>query len=177
MDVRDIRDTLLSIDEEASLTFGQPSRKFDVVIAGGSAFMLHDITKRPVTHDIDILSMDRRLAEIISHYPEVNGAMSAFLDCIPYNYEDRLIELPLVTNAIRYYTPSLEDLAVMKLYAWRPNDISDLTSREFLDRIDWDILHHLIFDPEEARASSPSDRLYGELIAAYQKLRKEHGPQ
>lgn len=83
--------------------------------------------------------------------------MSAFLNCIPYNYEDRLIELPLVTNAITYYTPSLEDLAVMKLYAWRPNDISDLTSKEFLDRVDWDILHRLIFDPEEARASSPSD--------------------
>ena len=69
MDVRDIRDTLLSIDEEAALTFDQPSRKFNVVIAGGSAFMLHEITKRPVTHDIDVLSMDRRLAEIISHLP------------------------------------------------------------------------------------------------------------
>lgn len=116
--------------------------------------MVHEITKRPVTHDIDVLFMDRRLAEIISHYPEVNGAMSAFLNCIPYNYEDRLIELPLVTNAITYYTPSLEDLAIMKLYAWRPNDISDLTSKEFLDRVDWDILHRLIFDPEEARAFS-----------------------
>lgn len=157
MDVCDIRDTLLSIDEEAALTFDQPSRKFDVVIAGGSTFMLHENTKRPVTHDIDVLFMDRRLAEIISHYPEVNGAMSAFLNCIPYNYEDRLIELLLVTNAITYYTPSLEDLAVMKLYAWRPNDISDLTSKEFLDRVDWDILHRLIFEPEEARASSPSD--------------------
>ena len=177
MNTRDIKATLLSIDEEATLTFGQPSRKFDVVIAGGSAFMLHGITRRPVTHDIDILSMNRQLAEIISHYPEINGAMSAFLDCIPYNYEDRLIKLPLATNAITYYTPSLEDLAVMKLYAWRPNDISDLTSKAFLDRVDWDMLHHLIFDPDEARASSPSDRLYGELIAAYQKLRKEYGPQ
>lgn len=82
MDVCDIRDTLLSIDEEATLTFDQPSRKFDVVTAGGSAFMLHEITKRPATHDIDVLFMDRRLAEIISHYPEVNGAMSAFLNCI-----------------------------------------------------------------------------------------------
>ena len=140
-----------------------------LVIAGGSAFILHEVTNRPVTHDVDILNADSRLKGIIRNYPELNGDIAAFCDAIPYNYEDRLVALDIVTRAIGYYVPSLEDLAVMKLYAWRPNDIADLTNPLFLQQIDWDMLEHLVFDDHEAKASCLSERRYLEMVATYRQ--------
>lgn len=117
--------------------------------------MLNDVTNRSVTHDIDVFEADRCLREIIARYPEVNGMAVAYCNQMPFNYEDRLIPLEIGAHFIRYFTPSLEDLAVMKLYAYRPNDIVDLHRRTFIDRLDWDLLERLIFDEGEALSSSP----------------------
>ena len=97
----------------------------------------------------------------------------AYCNQMPFNYEDRLIPLEIGARFIRYFTPSLEDLAVMKLYAYRPNDIVDLHSRAFIDRLDWDLLELLIFDEGEALASSPSERSYQEMVCAYRQYKKE----
>ena len=67
----------------------------------------------------------------------------------------------------------MEDLAVMKLYAFRPNDIIDLHSQAFVDRLDWGLLERLIFDEREALASSPSERSYQEMVCAYRQYKKE----
>ena len=64
----------------------------------------------------------------------------AYCNQMPFNYEDRLIPLDIGARFIRCFTPSLEDLAVMKLYAFRPNDIIDLHSQAFVDRLDWGLL-------------------------------------
>ncbi len=60
----------------------------------------------------------------------------AYCNQMPFNYEDRLIPLDIGARFIRYFTPSLEDLAVMKLYAYRPNDIIDLHSQAFATLIE-----------------------------------------
>ena len=137
---QDLEQTLLGIDEEAELEIGPRDDRPSVVLVGGSAFMLNDVTNRSVTHDIDVFEADRCLREIIARYPEVNGMAVAYCNQMPFNYEDRLIPLDIGARFIRYFTPSLEDLAVMKLYAYRPNDIVDLHSRAFIDRLDWDLL-------------------------------------
>lgn len=135
--------------------------------------MLNDVTNRSVTHDIDVFEADRCLREIIARYSEVNGMAVAYCNQMPFNYENRLIPLEIGAHFIRYFTPSLEDLAVMKLYAYRPNDIVDLHSRAFIDRLDWDLLERLIFDEGEALASSPSERSYQEMVCAYRQYKKE----
>ena len=135
--------------------------------------MLNDVTNRSVTHDIDVFEADRCLREIIARYPEVNGMAVAYCNQMPFNFEDRLIPVDIGVRFIRYFTPSLEDLAVMKLYAYRPNDIVDLHSRAFIDRLDWDLLERLIFDEGEALASSPSERSYQEMVCAYRQYKKE----
>lgn len=168
--------TLMLIDEEASLVLNsdQPEEKPSVVIVGGGAFVLRDLTSRPSTHDIDVFMVDERLREIISHYPEVNGAVMAYMDSIPYNFEDRLLEIPIETTTVVFKTPSIEDLAVMKLYGWRPNDIADLTSKSFLDRVDWDLLDRLVYGDDEARASALTPRRYEEMVSIYEEYRKEY---
>ena len=70
---QDLEQTLLGIDEEAELEIGPRDDRPNVVLVGGSAFMLNDVTNRSVTHDIDVFEADRCLREIIARYPEVNG--------------------------------------------------------------------------------------------------------
>lgn len=53
------------------------------------------------------------------------------------------------------------------------NDIIDLHSQAFVDRLDWGLLERLIFDEGEALASSPSERSYQEMVCAYSQYKKE----
>ena len=58
---------LLTMDEEATLLLGTDGRRFPVVIVGGSAFLLHDLTNRPTTHDVDVLSCHAALRGVLAH--------------------------------------------------------------------------------------------------------------
>ena len=166
---------LLTMDEEAALLLGEGGKRHPVVIAGGSAFLLHDLTNRPTTHDVDVLSCHAALRGVLANYAAVNGAVAAYADQIPYNFEDRLVRLDLPTKAIDFMTPSVEDLAVMKLYGWRPNDQQDLESPAMLEAIDWDRLDQLVHDPDEAQASALSPRRYREMAAIYDDYARKHG--
>lgn len=174
LDTVGLRETLLGIDEEAWLTFGDAREKLDVVIAGGCAFILRGLTRRPVTHDIDVLEVDARLQQILEGYFVVNEAVSAFSDSIPYGYEDRLEDMLPETRCVRFYAPSLEDLIVMKLYAWRPNDVADLTSDIVLQTVDWDLLERLVYAKDEAIASCLCDRRYREMVATYEQYKSRY---
>ena len=92
---QDLEQTLLGIDEEAELEIGPRDDRPSVVLVGGSAFMLNDVTNRSVTHDIDVFEADRCLREIIARYPEVNGMAVAYCNQMPFNYEDRLIPVDI----------------------------------------------------------------------------------
>lgn len=170
-DMAALRETLLDIDEEAWLTFGDMREKLDVVIAGGCAFILRGLTRRPVTHDIDVLEVDARLQQILAGYFMVNGSISAHSDSIPYGYEGRLEDMLPETRCVRFLAPSLEDLIVMKLYASRPHDVSDLTSDAVLGALDWELLERLVYGEDEARASCLRDRRYQEMTAAYEQYK------
>ncbi len=172
MNKDELVDMLLSIDEEASLTIGATTTKSNVVIVGGAAFLLHDLTKRKATHDVDILQADTVIRGIIGQYANANGAVSAYMDHLPYQFEDRLMPIDLETKAIQYLTPSIEDLVVMKLYAERPNDVQDIDSAAKYGGIDWALLDKLINDPDEARASALSMRRYDEMLGAYERFRE-----
>lgn len=167
-----LSEVLKTIDEEAELVLGVPARPYRVVIVGGSAFMLNGLTRRQTTHDIDVLEAALKLKPILARYRMVNSAVSAYLDTLPYNFEDRLVKLPVKGKVVEFLSPSLEDLAVMKLYAWRPNDQADLTSPEVIASMDWDLLDKLVNDPDEAAASVLSERRYQEMLVAYREYRR-----
>ena len=167
--------TLLRIDEEADLLLAESRHHPQVVIVGGSALMLADLTSRPATHDIDVLQCDAAVREVIAAHRVANGAVAAYLDHVPYNFEDRLVPLPLPARRIRFMRPSLEDLAVMKLYAWRPTDQEDLESPQLLRQINWDLMDELVHGEEEARASALSPRRYREMAGLYDDYARRHG--
>ena len=175
MQKTDLEEMLLSIDEEAYLLLGAANPKPKVVIVGGAAFLLRDLTPRKVTHDIDIYHADDAVAEVLASYPALNGAVVAYFDQIPYNFEDRLISLDLPTRTIDFVTPSVEDLVVMKLYAERPNDTQDIDGAVRVGSVDWDLLEELVYGRNEARASALSERRYREMTEAYQRMKERFG--
>ena len=162
---------LQGIDEEAALLLGVSSNKARVILVGGAAFMLRDLTTRQATHDIDVLSADAVVRGIIASYPEVNGGVAAFADQIPYNFEDRLVRLNLSTQAIDFFAPSTEDLVVMKLYAQRPNDVQDIDGAIASGQMDWELLETLVYGDDEAKASCLVERHYEEMVRAYETIK------
>jgi len=48
-----------------------------------------------------------------------------------YNYEDRIKALPIESRKINFYTASLEDIVIAKLYSSRPSDIIDIGKNQF----------------------------------------------
>ncbi len=149
----------------------------DMVIVGGAAFMCDGLTERELTQDIDVIEASEPVAKCIPQIPEINTSCAVFLDCLPYGYEDRLVEIPISLTSIRVFRPSLEDLVVMKLRSYRDHDIEDITSPEVLRRIDWEQLQHLIYDPDEAKASCMADIDYKMLVAKYEDYRRQWGPE
>lgn len=134
---------LLDVDEEVFLLHGEINPHPTVVIVGGAAFLLRDLTTRNVTHDIDVFVADSVVRQVMASYPNINGAVSSYADQIPYNFEDRLVPINIPCRTIDYMTPCTEDLAVMKLYASRPNDIQDIGGAAQRGLIDWGFLRNL----------------------------------
>ena len=175
MQRNELIDTLLKMDEEAQLVLGEPMPKPQVVIVGGAAFMLHDITPRKFTYDIDVYEVDESVSQILSQYPEVNGAVMAYTDQIPYNFEDRLSKLSIGSKTIDFVTPSIEDLIVMKLYAERPNDVQDIDGAAKAECFDWNLLEKLVYGKNEAAASALSETRYKEMTEAYERMKARCG--
>ncbi len=145
-----------------------------MVIVGGAAFMLAGLTDRTTTHDIDVIVADTAIARHMSDFEEMNTRCSVFLDCLPYGFEDRLMEIELGLSSITVLRPSLEDLVVMKLRASRGHDMEDITSQAVLSLIDWGLLDTLVYDPDEAQASCMSDIEYLSLTYRYKDYRRKY---
>jgi hypothetical protein len=165
--IKRIRD----FDEEARVRLNGCAPSASVVIMGGSAFVLSGLSDR-LTRDIDVLSVPRELTEILDAH-QMNTHVSAYIDSLPYNYENRLVDLYITNTFLQYLRPSIEDLIVTKLYAMRPPDVKDLSSPEVINQIDWNLLEHLIYNKDEAKASALNERRYDEMVQAYKYYKAE----
>lgn len=178
MDKVELKKRLLSIDQDAAILCGIQEEKFKVVVIGGAAFLASDLTSRQATDDIDIFEADRSVREILARDPNFNFQCNAYANCMPYNFEDRLRSVVLETKAISFLTPSLEDLAVLKLYRWEDRDMDDLTNPNFLGKLDWELLDYLVRDPDEAPASRTTkaelDQPYKNMLKNYQQYTERY---
>ena len=163
---------LLRFDEEARIVLEKYSVKPKVVIMGGSAFILTEHLDR-VTHDIDVLSLPRELYYVLGIH-NMNQQVSAYVDNLPQNYENRLVSLELGETLLDYFTPALEDLVVTKLYSLRPQDSEDISSENVLRDINWELLEHLVYDEDEAQASKIVEHRYKEMVKNFEAYKKEH---
>ena len=125
------------------------------------------------THDIDALDATAELQSLLEKY-DINMHVTAYMFYFPYNLEDRLVPVPLSTEKIDYYTASLEDIVVSKLYSDRDTDRQDLLSPEVLAAIDWELLDHLVYDEGEAKANAYFERDYQNLLSNYEEYRRRY---
>lgn len=176
MDREGVLAKLRRIDENAFFSGEVPEgRKATVVIVGGSALLLQQLSAKPATKDVDVLAVEDALRAFLLEDPDFNMGCQAYCTCLLYNFEDRLVEVGEAFRSMRVFIPSPEDLAVMKLYRWEAPDRADLTSAAFLDALDRDLLERLVLDPGEAAASRiadpEKDREYQNLLFHYGEYR------
>lgn len=169
----DLIERLKQLDEEASLMFDQAER-LHLIIVGGGALVLMEIIPRS-THDIDVLDASKQLMELIQHY-DINTKVQTYINNFPYNYEDRIQRLDIDGKIIDFFTASLEDIVIAKLYSIRDTDWEDITSSYVLDRLDWEILHSLAINEDEAKASAINETRYREFLDSFTEYERRFRP-
>ena len=172
MSYNELEERLRRLDEDAYLTYGVGER-LHLVIVGGSALILGSYIDK-ATHDLDALSASSALSMLLEKY-DINSRVQTYINNFPYNYEDRLV-LFLKGRAIDFFTASLEDIVVAKLYSMRPVDKSDIEANEVVNNINWSLLEKLVFDEDEAKASALNDKNYMDLVANYKEYARKHKP-
>lgn len=160
--------TLLKNLDIDLLSRTKPGIHVDLLIVGGGAFMLRGLTQRTATRDLDVLQAEDAAKEAMLHYPDMNMASAVWMCSLPYNFEDRIEQVPLNLRILRVFTPSLEDLIVMKLYAGRAKDMEDISSPAVLSVIEWEMLDYLVNNPSEAPASALNERNWKDMKANYE---------
>lgn len=157
------------LDEDTSYLFSEENR-FKVVIVGGSALVLQDYIKRS-TYDIDALIVSKELTELLTKY-DIDLRVSAYICNFPYNFEDRLLKLDVGGRRIDFFTLSLEDIVISKLYSSRIKDTIDIESEDILKKLNWELLEILVIDESEVKASALNDRTYSELKQSYEEYKR-----
>ena len=160
----DLLERLARLDEEADLLFDD-DRRFRMVIVGGSALILLETITR-ATHDIDALDVSPEIADLLEKY-DINTRVGTFINNFPYNYDERLVPVRLNGRRIDFYTASLEDIVIAKLYSGRATDIQDIIDPRVLKEINWDRLEYLATAEDEAKASSLNPVRYEEFLYNY----------
>lgn len=173
MQYTDLVERLLRLDEDAGLLFDD-ERRFSIIIVGGSGLILLEAIPR-ATHDIDALGVSPELKGLLERY-DINCRVQTYINNFPYNYEDRLVLLPIHGEKIDFYTASLEDIVIAKLYSYRETDRQDILHPDVLSRMDWQQLEHLALAEDEARSSALNDRAYQEFLYNYQEYVRRYRP-
>lgn len=131
-----LRDDLLErldrLDEDASLMFDGDERFHLVIVGGGALILLERISR--ATHDVDAISASHEILELLEKY-DINCRVQTYINNFPYNYEDRLVSLSVGGRKIDFYTASLEDIVIAKLYSARATDIRDVESEKVVEAI------------------------------------------
>lgn len=169
----DLLERLDRLDEDADLLFDD-GRRFQMVIVGGSALILLNTITR-ATHDIDVLEVSPEIRGLLEKY-DINSRVATYVNNFPYNYIDRVVPVAAGGRRIDFYTASLEDIVVAKLYSVRDSDWQDIIDERTLAALNWDRLEHLATAEDEARASALNDRNYADFKASYDEYVERFRP-
>ena len=144
-----------------------------MVIVGGSALILLEVISR-ATHDIDALNVSSEIRGLLERY-DINCRVMTYINNFPYNYEDRLVPL-IQGRKIDFYTASLEDIVIAKLFSNRSTDHMDIESPEVIAALDWDKLARLANDDNEVKINALNDRNYADFKANYDEYVRRFNP-
>ena len=170
---KELLDRLLAFDEEVSLLYDNDI-KWRIIIVGGGALILTEMLSR-ATHDIDVIDAPAHLVDLMADY-DINTRVQTYINNFPYNYEDRISRIDIESKSIEFYTASLEDIIIAKLYSVRPKDRQDIADPTILSHVDWELLHRLATSDEEAAASKLNDFRYNEFLNDFYEFERRYRP-
>ena len=170
---QDIIERLCRLDEDADLLFDGEER-FRLVIVGGGALVLMECLTR-ATHDIDALNASGKIRGLLENY-DINCDVQTYINNFPYNYEDRLIKLDITSKKIDFFTASLEDIVIAKLFSYRDSDVADVESETVLKCLDWAKLQALIENEDEIKRNALNDRCYQDFRYNYENYVRRWRP-
>ena len=172
-----LRDDLLErldrLDEDAYLLYPGEER-FRLVIVGGSALILLEVISRS-TLDFDAIHASREIRGLLERY-DINCDVQTYINNFPYNYEDRIKPLPLQGKKIDFFTASLEDIVIAKLFSNRDTDRQDIIKDTVLNALDWDLLDQIARSDEEVKLNALNDRNYKDFLFNYEEYVRRYRP-
>lgn len=169
MNKQELISKLIAMDDEISMIFPNED-KINVTIVGGGALILQGYLNR-ITLDIDLVDIYYPILNPIFEKYDVNCRSNAFADCLAENYESRLKQVDIKTKIVDYYTLSLEDLVIMKLFSSRGKDHDDIRAKDVLNNLNWVKLEQIISSGEVD--NSFNERRYKEFLSRYEEYVKE----
>lgn len=169
----DLIERLELLDEEASLMFDSDQRLHLIIVGGGALVLMEYIARG--THDIDALDASKQLRELMESY-DINTNVQTYINNFPYNYEERIKPLDIKGKIIDFFTASLEDIVIAKLYSYRPTDREDITSPTVVNAIDWEKLRFLATSEGEAKASALNETRYKEFLYSFEEYERRFRP-
>lgn len=173
MQYADLYERLKRLDEDAALLYDD-ARRLRLTIVGGSALILLEVISR-ATLDMDALEASPELLKLMERY-DINCRVQTYINNFPYNFEDRLKKVPIEGKKIDFYTASLEDIVIAKLFSARGVDRQDIISEKVLQNIDWNQLEHLAMAEDELKASVLNDKNYAEFLVNYEEYVRRYRP-
>lgn len=173
MQYADLYERLKRLDEDAALLYDD-ARRLRLTIVGGSALILLEVISR-ATLDVDALEASPELLKLMERY-DINCRVQTYINNFPYNFEDRLKKVPIEGKKIDFYTASLEDIVIAKLFSAREVDRQDIISEKVLQNIDWNRLEHLAMAEDELKASVLNDKNYAEFLVNYEEYVRRYRP-
>lgn len=87
------------------------------------------------------------------------------------DYYDRRVKLDVPSKKIHFYTASLEDIVISKLFSDRPKDKNDIMNSEIIKALDWDRLDRII-KSEDFNDNILNDRIRNVFLFNYRDYRE-----
>ena len=162
----DLLERLERLDEDAYLLYPGEDR-YRLVIVGGSALILLEVISRS-TLDIDAIHASREIRCLLDRY-DINCDVQTYINNFPYNYEDRLKPLPLRGKKIDFFTASLEDIVIAKLFSHRDTDRQDIIRDTVVGALDWELLDRIVRSDEEVKRNALNERNYQDFLFDYEE--------
>jgi len=163
--LRALDDDLLSILDEGSAV--------EITIVGGSALMLLGLSlESRMTTDIDVMESERQAESLLERY-DMNQHVATFRFRLPESWRSRRQRIQFNSMVLEVYAPSNEDLAVLKLDAYRDIDQADLDALLDSGRLDLDKLQAIIEDDAELRVNFDDEGEWQVFLSRHHAFRRK----
>ena len=166
MNKREIFDRLLQVDRDMAL-LDPTDEQYMCVIVGGSALVILEKIVRS-THDIDSINASEEIQGLLETY-NINMNVRAYLVNFPDSYLNRIVEIDIPTQKVKFYTTSLEDLVISKLASMREKDKHDIESERIYKDLNWTLMDELV---DEVCEGLLTDRDCHTLREAYREYKE-----